>query len=528
MFISVANTIESVLFAAIYAVLLGICFVKHLGILQSAGYSGRRYLKWLNKKGNLAFARIMLLATAILFSSAVLALCVAYLKEYSALLSTAAFLLFLIVYIVADRKIALRSPATFTPRLKRLFACFVLILAVVAYFAISLLNLLDSVWGNDYFTVLRYVPMSILPVLAIALLLLANVIMKVYELPHNKRFVKSACKKLSQSNVKTVAITGSFAKTSVKFILSDILKKRFSVISTPRSHNTPMGVSLTLNRADLTQTDIFIAEMGARHEGDIKELCELFPPDYAVITGICPQHLESFLTVENIVKAKGEIIEPTKNCVLIPTDISKYYIDEKIKVVDCVSEVVADRNGCQFCLSLGGEKKVVKTKLLGEHSARNIGLAAALAFELGVSFDEICEAIGELEFVEHRLQLIKKNGVNILDDGYNSNILGAEAAIEVLKMFSGKKIAVTPGLVELGVLEKDENFSLGQKLVGLDSVILVGDTLIQSVKDGYISANGDPQKLIVATTLTEAQTVLSGIIESGDSVLFLNDLPDIY
>jgi UDP-N-acetylmuramoyl-tripeptide--D-alanyl-D-alanine ligase len=151
-----------------------------------------------------------------------------------------------------------------------------------------------------------------------------------------------------------------------------------------------------------------------------------------------------------------------------------------------------------------------------------------VAYELGVSLNDIADAIASLNFVEHRLQLIQSNGVNILDDGYNSNILGAEEAINVLKSFGGKRIVVTPGLVELGVLDEQENTALGEKLVGVDRVILVGDTLVGFVKNGYLSAGGSQESLDVVPSLQAAQNLLKDYITAGDSVLFLNDLPYMY
>ena len=142
--------------------------------------------------------------------------------------------------------------------------------------------------------------------------------------------------------------------------------------------------------------------------------------------------------------------------------------------------------------------------------------------------EEIVAAIDEVDFIEHRLQLIKSGGVNILDDGYNSNVKGAAAALEVLRSFEGRKIVVTPGLVELGVLEEEENTRLGEQLVGLDFVILVGETLITPVKQGYLSSGGEVSVLKVVPTLNAAQEELKTILQDGDTVLFLNDLPDIY
>jgi UDP-N-acetylmuramoyl-tripeptide--D-alanyl-D-alanine ligase len=350
-----------------------------------------------------------------------------------------------------------------------------------------------------------------------------------FEIPRNKRYIQCAQKKLAESNVVVVGITGSYGKTSVKNILYAMLSKKYRVLATPRSHNTPLGISLAINQNDLSSYDIFLAEMGARYVGDIAELCEAFPPDYAVITGICAQHFETFGSVENIVKAKGEILNGIKRA-FIAADCFDYFKDydcEK-ECCTCVSDIVAGPYETRFTLTLGGESACVKTKLLGEHSARNIGLSAQAAYSLGVCFADIVTAIESLGYVEHRLQLLQENGVNILDDGYNANVKGAEAALGVLSSYEGRKYVVTPGLVELGVLEEEENMALGAKLTAFDGIILVGKTLVKVVQEGYLKAGGDPQKICIVPNLPAAQDKLKTFLRSGDTVLFLNDLPDYY
>ena len=172
----------------------------------------------------------------------------------------------------------------------------------------------------------------------------------------------------------------------------------------------------------------------------------------------------------------------------------------------------------------------MKTKLLGRSAAEDISLAATLAFEMGLTVEEITRGIAKLQPIPHRLQLIEASGAYILDDGYNCNIVGAKSALEVLSLFSGKKCVVTPGIIECGILEDELNGELGKAIAKKDfeKVILVGDTLVGAVKDGYLSGGGDKQKLFIAKTLGEAQAMLQGWMDEGDCVLFLNDLPDAY
>lgn len=529
-FISVSKTIECVICALAFAALMCCSAYKQAGVLQSSGYSGKKYFKWLKKKGNLAFERFALLALTCALACAVLGLCFCFAGQWAAVISLAAYALFFAVYIAADRKIALRSEVTPTPRFKRLYAVFFLVNAIVAYLLVTLLNFANEVWGNAVFSYLRYCPLALLPLLTIPLMVLANCIAKIYEVPHNKKFVKRATQKLKNSNVKVIAVTGSYGKTSTKFILNSLLSTKYRVLTTPRSHNTPIGIALAVNNADLDGFDVFIAEMGARHIGDIAELCEICPPDISLITGICGQHMESFLSFANIVKAKGEILTATRGTAVIADDCFALFAEypcDKIRC-DCVSAIKCTSQGTEFTLAFDGESKRVSTKLLGKHSAYNIGLAATAAHLAGMSLEEIAAAIPSVEFIEHRLQLIKSNGVNVLDDGYNSNVKGARAALEVLNSFEGRKIVVTPGLVELGVLEEKENYELGKSLVGFDLVILVGDTLVAPVKKGYTDNGGEEEKLYVKPTLAAAQEQLKTYIAQGDTVLFLNDLPDVY
>lgn len=529
-FIDWQTTLECALIALFFASLLTLALFKPLGVLQSCGYRNREFFRWAGRKSNLIFSRFSLLALSSALCCAVMALCFSFAKAYADIVSLAAYLIFFVLYVFADARYSFRGGAVLTPRFKRLLIAVWLVLALVTYILASLLNFADYVWGEKFFSYLKYCALAAVPLAALPLAAFANLITLIWEKPINSSFVKKAKSKLSASDITVVGITGSYGKTGVKNILKTILSKKYEVLATPASYNTPLGIARTVNGNDLPAGGVFIAEMGARNVGDIKELCALCPPDWSIITGICAQHLESFKSLEAIISTKGEIIPATKNDCFVAADAYGYFKDAggKVKACDCVSDVVSDCTGTGFTLTLGGGSVKVKTKLLGAHSAANIGLCAQAAYALGVSLNDIAAAIGELEFTEHRLQLLEANGVNILDDGYNSNVEGAKAAIKVLRSFGGNKICVTPGLVELGVLEESENRQLGCELVGLDYIILVGETLVEAVRNGYLEAGGDAEKLTVVPTLQIAQDKIAQIIKKGDCVLFLNDLPSKY
>ncbi len=529
-FIDWQTTLECVLIALVFACLLCVVCFKPLGILQSFGYSNGKLLSWAGRKNNLAQSRLSILFISTALTSAAVSLCFSFTGRWSAVIGLSCYLIFFILYFVADASHPFRSDAKLTPRFKRLYITLFVVFAALTYLLAALMNFAESLIGDSLFTQFKYSVLSVLPLCALPIVCLANLIAGIWEKPVCASYVKQAKKSLAEYKPLVIGITGSYGKTSAKNILTAMLSRKFNVLATPLSYNTPQGIAKTVNDEGLKGCDIFIAEMGARRKGDIAELCSICPPDYSLITGICPQHLESFKTLGNVISAKGEIIAATARTCFIAADAYDYFADMEgtKQKCDCVTDIKADSSGVEFTLTLGGKAERVKTRLLGAHSAYNIGLCARLAYELGVDIADIAQTIGELPFVEHRLQLLQSNGVNIIDDGYNSNVVGARAAVDALKTFGGKKVVVTPGLVELGVLEEEENKSLGAYLVGLDHIILVGETLVRAVLEGYAQAGGDTDRVTVVPDLTQAQNKLKDIITKGDCVLFLNDLPQQY
>jgi UDP-N-acetylmuramoyl-tripeptide--D-alanyl-D-alanine ligase len=369
------------------------------------------------------------------------------------------------------------------------------------------------------------------------LLLAANLSTAWYEEKRNCKFVKRAGQVLDEKEIIRIGVVGSYGKTSVKNILKTILSEKYSVVATPESFNTPMGIAKTVCAPDFDQKQIFIAEMGARKAGDIAELCNMVKPDYAVFTGVCEQHIQGFGSLENVWKEKSEILRCGAKKVICGAGLKPYLEREFFdKIGDTVliddEEFEADSGAAAtvFKMRIFGEMVEMKTILLGKMAVENIRLAVYIALELGMTADEIARGVEKLQPIPHRLQLIENGGVYILDDGYNCNPKGAEEAIAALKRFLGKKYIVTPGIVECGILEEKINGALGEKLAkaGFDKTILVGNTLVNAVKNGYEKAGGDTSALIKVETLQKAQDVLKGLLQEGDAVLFLNDLPDVY
>lgn len=507
---------------------------KLLGGLQQAGYSTRRLFSWLARKDNMLMTSYGLLTLMVFLVSLVLSISFPFFFG-AAYLTIFAFVLFFALFAYADRKYALKVKTVRTHRFIRLFVVYCIVLLAIVFGLTVGLNALALLFDRTLVSACRYVPFCLLPVALPVVAAIANFLDKLYELPRNASFVRRAEKKLALSSLIKIGITGSYGKTSVKNILASVLSERYKVLATPGSYNTPLGIARVVNGSALDDYDVFIAEMGARHVGDIETLCELVMPDYSVITGICPQHLQSFGTVENIVRAKGEILYGTQHGAVMGRDEHTLKLYEKSPVETLlvgaevrVSDVASTANGTVFRLHIEDESAVVHTKLLGKHTANNMAIAATLAYMLDFSLEEIVRGLEKVDYIPHRLQPIVGGGVTVLDDSYNANIDGAKAAIEVLRLFPGNKTVVTPGLVELGMLEESENEAFGASLVGLEHILLVGDTLVKSIALGYKNAGGDESRLEIVPTLARAQERLREILQSGDTVLFLNDLPDVY
>ena len=526
-------TIELWLTSAAYAILIALLLfltAKPLfGILQQEGYSGRALIRWYYRKRNEVQRRYSLLTLASVLLTALLALSFAFAGAFlSTLISFIGYAGACGLFIYAFR-VALKVPLKATPRVMRLSVCFYFLLTAILFGAeIGLCFAALAIGHLLAMTLLRSVPLALAPLLFPPLLAAANGIMKCYEVPHTNKFIRTAKKKLAASDCIKVGITGSFAKTSVKHFASQLLAGKYRVIATPASYNTPVGIAKCVNEGGL-DCDVFLAEMGARKRGDIRELADMVCPTYGVVTGICPQHLETFGSLENIEREKGVLAEYAQHVVLGETASKLDKAGALVAGRDFGAEnVTCTPKGTEFDLVLGKERVRVHTKLLGKHAAEDIALAGALCHLLGMTAEEIAARVERIEPVPHRLQLLEENGLFILDDSYNSNVAGARDAVETLKLFAGKKYVVTPGLVELGELEERENANLGAQFVGLDGVILVGETLVLSVRSGYLNAGGDEKKLRVVPNLARAQEILASELTEGDAVLFLNDLPDKY
>ena len=528
------------------AVLLFFASQKFTLALQQSGYKGKRYFKWLSSPETPYLSRLMLLSIMGFLFFCVLNMCFTSVcgEEKAAYIGFVSYLLFTGMYIKTESSVNAKVPLRKTKRIMRLFITYMLTLAAISFGFLVLINYLAFLISDKTVYILRYSLICFMPLLTPYMLFIAYAINEPFEAILRKYYVSRTMQKLDRSNVIKIGITGSFGKTSVKEILKTIFLQKYRVLATPKSFNTPLGIALAVKGLDSTH-DIFIAEMGARNKGDIKNLAKIVKPSYGVLTGVNNQHLESFETIENTMDTKFELFENLaqggKGFFSFDNQGARELYDrfcgEKytagISGGDLVmaTDITTDSNGTTFILNIKGEQPVrVSTVLLGKHNVSNICLAAAVAYKVGMTAEEIAQGINRLSSIEHRLELMPNNkNIIIIDDSYNSNEAGVAAAMAVLDTFSGRKIVLTPGLVELGKAENVVNFEMGKTLAKhADIVIVIGKHNAEMLISGLTEGGFQLDHIMFAKTLNKGNAMLNEIVKEGDVVLFENDLPDNY
>lgn len=495
-------------------------------MLQQNSYFPSRYTKWL-KDGYNSIPVYAFLISSVLYC----------LKLYL----IQAIFIFIVLIISVSSSINIQKKSikklVFTGRIKRLYfaAALVLLLTVLLYIVFG-----NSILGRAFATI-SFLLSFITPILVYICWAVCNPIEKAF----TRYYINDAKKILkAHKDLKVIGITGSYGKTTSKFILTRILSEKFNVLCTPHSFNTPMGVVRTVRESLKPQTQIFVCEMGAKNIGDIKEICDIVNPDYGMITSVGPQHLETFKTVDNVFGTKFELADAVKQKggeVFVNGD-SKEIISridkEKFKIYGTnsdfdysIKDITCGRNGSEFDIVIGKDVISLSTKLLGMHSIINIAGAAAITYSLGVSKEDIKFAVASLKSTEHRLEL--KSGINgslIIDDAYNANPEGCIDAVHTLAAFEGmKKAIITPGLIELGNKEYEYNYSLGLEAAKYcDIMIFVGKNRSKPLCDAAIKAEYPEDKMFVASSFREAMEIYSRYANKDWVLLIENDLPDNY
>ena len=320
--------------------------------------------------------------------------------------------------------------------------------------------------------------------------------------------------------LKTVAITASFGKTSIKNYLYHVLKEKYKVYKTPRSVNTIAGIVLDVNRDLPLDTQVYIAEAGARVTGDIEEITMFLEPQICVIGSVGEQHIEYFKTLDNIIHTKMELLKsPKMKMGFVHESVPIKNYPTITKFPNNLHITKSNLDGIWFDVDVDGYTEHFHAPVLGSFNAINLTAVILVAHYLGMSIPEIKVALTTLPQVEHRLQKIEAGGKIIIDDSFNGNLEGMLEAVNICSNYEGRKVIITPGLVE----STDEANILLAKAINdnFDFVIITG-----SLNSHLLSANIDKEKVYILKDKSLMEATLAKTTKAGDLILFANDAPN--
>lgn len=377
------------------------------------------------------------------------------------------------------------------------------------------------------------------------LLVICNFINLPIERLINHKYLNQAKEKLmANRNLIKIAITGSYGKTSTKNIINHILEESYLTTSTPKSYNTLLGITRTINEHIKPNTEIFVCELGTNHIGEIAEMSRFLNPHIACITEVGAQHLETFKTIDNVLKAKFEIIESMGfNKTLILNGDNKLIKNTKVITLRDIyyigmddtnniyaKDINVNKDYLEFTIIDGDETIEIQTKLLGVHNVYNILIAytvikALRKYNIIIDKATFIKRIKTLSPISHRLEYKVIDNFHIYDDSYNSNQIGFKNAIEVMKLVNTPKVIITPGIVDNGKMGEIINQDIASKLVGVfDDIYLVKNKITRYYENVLNKAN---KAYYVFDSFQDAFSFFKSKYKNKEvSLLIENDLPD--
>ena len=361
---------------------------------------------------------------------------------------------------------------------------------------------------------------------------------------------RARMKLAGMARLKIVAITGSYGKTTMKEFIGTVLQEKYRIARTKENLNTQLGLARCILNDVHHDTDILIVEMGAYHKGDIKALCRIAPPDIAVLTGINESHLERFGSIENTISAKFEIVRFSKpgavavlnaDNALIRSSAARHagsrpmlwYGKHEAAGYRVLSAVFSPETLTTQCViqDPNGGQETYRIALCAPYAGQAAAGCIAVAHHLALSRAQIASGISVIKPVPHRLQPTRvASGALIIDDSYNGNPEGASQAMRFLSQWKqGRRIYVTPGLVELGSAMKGVHESLGRELAkSADIVVLIKSPGALILRDSLRKAGFSEENMCWFETAQEAHGAVQAMLKQGDCALFQNDLPENY
>lgn len=405
------------------------------------------------------------------------------------------------------------SRLAFTPRLRRL----------AAFVGVVFLVLLSVGLAAD-----TALPASSAVLLMPVLVDIGLLVMAPLERALGEKWVRQARSRLESVSPRVVAITGSYGKTTTKAYTAHIASAAMRTVATPASFNNRLGLARSINENLAPGTELFVAEMGTYGPGEIADMCSWVKPEVAAIVSIGPVHLERFGSEERIVAAKSEILDGARvGVICVDTPLLAALARERSER----QEIVEVSTGDAGRVRVTGGKLIIDGSEVAEVSAdafaANLAVAAGICLALGMSPEDIARRVGALPATPHRQTVsVGEAGFVIIDDTFNSNPAGARRALDLLSGMGGTKAVVTPGMVELGPRQAEENEAFAAAAAQVaDHLVIVGRTNRAALLRG--AAKGRASVTVVATREQAVEWARQNL-GPGDAVLYENDLPDHY
>jgi UDP-N-acetylmuramoyl-tripeptide--D-alanyl-D-alanine ligase len=353
-------------------------------------------------------------------------------------------------------------------------------------------------------------------------------------------WVRPAQQRLRAADPVTVAITGSFGKTTTKQYVRHLVSGQRSVLASPASFNNTSGLARTLNEHLTPGTEVFVAEMGTYGPGEIRAMCSWVRPSIGVIVNIGPVHLERMKTLDGVAAAKAEITEDVSTAVLNVSAHGMAALADRLvasgrRVVRVATDtehpgadvVVLDDGEGTLDVTFGALHHVVKET--GAHAA-NVAAALGVVRALDLDEEAATDRLDSLPVAEHRQEVSRSGkGVIVIDNTFSSNPASAASSLALVRRLTepgARGVVVTPGMVELGPLQPEENRNFAAAADDAASdLVIVGETNRKWLVAG--AANRDI-RVHFAATRDEAVEWVRATLTDGDVVLYENDLPDHY
>ncbi|MEO2034298.1 MAG: UDP-N-acetylmuramoyl-tripeptide--D-alanyl-D-alanine ligase [Planctomycetaceae bacterium] len=333
-----------------------------------------------------------------------------------------------------------------------------------------------------------------------------------------------------QSEALVIGITGSVGKTTTRRLITSVLSSVHNGIQSQANYNNELGVPLSVLQIE-DDTEFAAIEMGARHPGDISELCRIAQPEFAVVTRIAPSHLTGFESVESIAATKRELIRSLGSAgtaflnaddrrVLAMSDASCRVVTFGQSPRADVKFHIVEASNTQLVLHVGRDEFC--TQITGAHQACGVAASIAIARELGLTTGDIQAGLDEFEPAPGRAVLRQIDGIDVIDDTYNANPASVQAAIVMLNNWrtQGRRIFVLGDMLELGDQAAELHFAMGIVMAQtqIDHIVAYGQ-YAGDVADGLLSAGGSLSRISVFDSEAMLLSILDCLVDSGDALL---------